>query len=161
MYTREALLDIHERCHRSFQMMLDHCAGLTEGDRARTLNGFGLSTVREQLHHAIGAEKYWLSVVLGCLDASENESDAASLDALTAFHESVSAATRAYLGSATEEELNSARPMKTWHDPEVMLVPAHVILRTQTHLFQHQGQLTAMCRLLGHPVEPGMDFPLK
>ena len=43
------------------------------------------------------------------------------------------------------------------HEP---LAPAHVILRTQTHVFHHMGQLAAMCRLLGHPIPQGMDFPL-
>ncbi|MBK9305322.1 MAG: hypothetical protein IPM94_16040 [bacterium] len=28
-----------------------------------------------------------------------------------------------------------------------------------THVFHHQGQLTAMCRLLGRPSE-GLDYPL-
>ncbi len=40
------------------------------------------------------------------------------------------------------------------------IFPAHVILRTQTHLFHHMGQITAMCRLLGHPIPPGIDFPV-
>jgi uncharacterized damage-inducible protein DinB len=64
----------------------------------------------------------------------------------------------AHCGEFGPEELNSPRTMKTWRD-EVSLRPAHVVLRTQTHIFQHQGQVTAMCRLLGRPLS-GIDFPI-
>jgi len=56
--------------------------------------------------------------------------------------------------------LNTRRKMATWGGKELELVPAHVILRTQTHIFQHQGQVAAMCRLLGRPIPTGLDFPL-
>jgi hypothetical protein len=35
----------------------------------------------------------------------------------------------------------------------------HVILRTQTHLYRHQGQVVAMSRLMGRQ-KGGLDFPL-
>jgi len=31
-------------------------------------------------------------------------------------------------------------------------------MRTLTHFFHHQGQIAAMCRLLGKPVS-GLDYP--
>ena len=34
----------------------------------------------------------------------------------------------------------------------------NVLLRTQTHLFHHMGQVAAMCRLLDHPIPDGFDF---
>jgi len=51
--------------------------------------------------------------------------------------------------------------MMTWGDRDVDLMPAHVVLRTQTHAFQHQGQIAAMARLLGRPILPGLDFPIR
>ncbi|XOV75412.1 MAG: hypothetical protein ACFHWZ_18795 [Phycisphaerales bacterium] len=55
MYTREALLDIHDRSHRSLSMLLDHCRGLDDEQLNRELDGFGYPTVRSQLHHIISA----------------------------------------------------------------------------------------------------------
>ncbi|XOV75413.1 MAG: DinB family protein [Phycisphaerales bacterium] len=52
------------------------------------------------------------------------------------------------------------RDFVVWGGAQRPLVPAQVILRTQTHIYHHMGQVTAMCRLLGHPTPPGMDFPL-
>jgi len=160
MYTQQALLDIHERCHSSVSKYLDHCRGLSDEQLDRDLGGFGYPTVRQQLHHAIGAERYWVTVARGRMDASEDEADAASIDALESFRQSVGQATRAYLDEASDEELNTAQTMTTWGGHENTLVPAHVIMRTQTHLFHHLGQVAAMCRVLGHPIPSGMDFPL-
>ncbi len=160
MYTNEALLDIHERSRRSFQKLLDHCRGLTEEQLDREFDGFGYRSVRAQLHHAIGAERYWMSVVDDRMDASEDEANSATLEAIEAFHSSVSARTVERIRSWSTDELNTPRTMKMWGDREAELVPARVVMRTQTHLFHHHGQVTAMCRLLDHPVEPGMDFPL-
>lgn len=49
--------------------------------------------------------------------------------------------------------------MMTWGNREKTLAPQHVVLRVLTHVFHHQGQLAAMCRLLGRPCE-GLDYPL-
>jgi len=159
-YTGEALLDLHERCHRSFGACVDHCRVFSAEEFDRELDGFGYSTLRQQLHHAIGAERYWISVLRDAMDASEDEADAVSIDRLEAFRRSVNATTRDYLRESSDEELNTPRMMTTWGGHEVLLAPAHVILRTQTHLFQHMGQVAAMCRLLGRPVPAGLDFPL-
>ena len=51
--------------------------------------------------------------------------------------------------------------MTTWGDRKMRLAPARVIVRTQTHVFQHQGQIAAMCRILGRPIPSGLDFPVK
>jgi uncharacterized damage-inducible protein DinB len=90
----------------------------------------------------------------------EDPADHASLDALRVFRERVVATTVAYLAQVSDAELNTARTMTTWGDKRVELMPAHVLLRTQTHIFQHQGQIAAMARLLGRPIPRGLDFPL-
>ncbi len=160
MYTVEALNDLHARTHWSVEKLLDHCAGFSETELARELEGFGYATLLEQLQHVIGAERYWVGVLQGEMLTHEDEADRASVGALRAFRERVVRATRDYLDAATPEELNTAREMTTWGDKQVVLVPARVVIRTQTHVFQHQGQVAAMCRLLGRPVPRGLDFPL-
>lgn len=160
MFTAADLLDLHRRTHRSLERFLGHCEGFPPDALARPLDGFGYPTLLLQVHHVLGAERYWFGVLEGRLLVDEDEADHASLGALRAFRDQVVAATRDYLGRATEQELGTRREVLTWGGRRTALVPAHVVLRTQTHVFQHLGQGSAMCRLLGRPVPPGLDFPL-
>ena len=157
-YTSDAIVDLHERTHRSLAKLLDHCAGFSDEELRRELDGFGFPTLLLQLDHMIGAEEYWVGVLHGA--SSRDEHEHPSIDALRATRERVAGVTSAYLRGATASELNEARSMTTWGEKVVDLVPAHVVLRTQTHIFQHQGQVAAMCRLLGRPLPPGLDVPL-
>ena len=159
MYTTEALADILERSQRSLVKMMGHCAALPQAEFDRELAGFGYPTVRLQLHHVIGAEEYWVGVLQGRVEADMDDAGFPTVAALDTYRERVSAATRSWLAAVSAAELNRARPMLTWGDREQVLVPARVILRTQTHIYQHLGQVVAMCRMLGRPAE-GMDFPL-
>jgi len=161
MYSQQALLDIHERSHTSLAKYLEHCRVLSNEELDRELAGFGYATVRQQLHHAIGAERYWITVACGCMDASEDEADASSIDALESFRRTVYEGTEAYLRETAADALSTPKKMSMWGGNDAMLAPAHVILRTQTHLFHHMGQVAAMCRLLGHPIPAGMDFPIR
>ncbi|MDD5720155.1 MAG: DinB family protein [Candidatus Krumholzibacteria bacterium] len=94
------------------------------------------------------------------LDADDDDHEFPTVSALAALRATVFAATDAYLRGATPAELNTARPMLTWGGRTKVLIPAHVVLRTQTHLYHHQGQVTAMCRLLGKPCQ-GLDYPIE
>jgi len=160
VYTSEALLDLHERAHISMHKLLMHCQKLSAEDMIRELQGFGYGTVLLQLHHVIAAEKYWVSVLAGSMLIDDDPSDDTTIDSLSDYRKEVFDATEIYLRGASAEELNTARTMTTWGNKERTIVPAHVLLRTQTHFFQHQGQILAMCRLLGKPAS-GMDFPLE
>jgi uncharacterized damage-inducible protein DinB len=160
MYTNDMLLDVHERAHRGFTKLLEHCRELSEDELNRELNGFGYPTVRLQLHHLIGAEKYWTGVLEGRIDADEDDPKYPTIASLEAFREEVFALTECYLRSASPEELNTARKMMTWGNNEKMLTPVHVFMRTQMHIFHHQGQVLAMCRIMGKPAN-GFDYPIE
>lgn len=160
MHTTAALLDLHERTHRALGKLLDHCAEMPADTLSREVEGFGYGTILLQLHHVVGAERYWMGVLVGEMLVEERDEDRESLDAVRAFRDRVAADTRRWLEAASDDELNTRRTMTTWGDRKVDLVPAHVVLRTQTHVFQHKGQIAAMCRLLGHPVPDGLDLPL-
>ena len=160
MYTAEALADIHERSHRSLAKLIVHCGSLDAPAIDRALDGFGYATIRLQLHHVIGAERYWVGVLHGRVDAEEDDAKFPDVAALEAFRARVAAATRAYLAGASPAELNTSRRMALWGGRAMDLLPARVILRTQTHIYQHTGQVSAMCRLLGRPVDR-MEFPLE
>ena len=160
VYTAAALTDLHERTHQSLGQLLDHCAGFSDAELGRKLEGFGYPTILLQLHHAIGAEQYWVGVLRGLMLVDEDEADHASIDALRAFRERVAGTTSEYLRGTSAADLNTPATVTTWGDKQADIVPAHALIRTQTHVFQHQGQIAAMCRLLGRPIPPGLDFPL-
>ena len=159
MHTSAALLDLHERSHRSLMALLSHCRGLTAEELGRDLEGFGYPTVHLQLHHLIGAQEYWIGVLQGRVDPDDEATRYPTVDDLEAWRGQVDAATAAYLRDATPADLNTPRPMLTWGDRTRELTPAHVFMRTLTHIYQHQGQVVAMCRLLGKPVG-GLDYPI-
>lgn len=159
MHTPAALLDLHQRAHRNLEALLVHCRSLSAQELDRDLPGFGYPTVRLQLHHGIGAEKYWIGVLQGRIDADDDAPDYPTIASLQEYRARVFAATEAYLQGASSRELNTARPMMTWGNKEKVLVPAHVFMRTLTHLYHHQGQILAMCRLLGKP-GAGFDYPI-
>lgn len=160
MYTATALRDLHSRCHRAFSGLLDHLATLPADVAAREMEGFSYPSLLTQAHHVIGAEHYWIGVLRGEMPTEEHPEDWASLDAVLAYRDRVLAATHAYLDATGEAELNATVPLDTWSRKQVPLVPARVVLRTQTHLFHHKGEMHAMCRLLGHPAPARLDFPL-
>ncbi len=159
MHTAEALPDLHERAHSSLQRLLAHCRQLSAEELDRELAGFGYPSVRLQLHHVIGGEEYWIGVLEGRIQVDDNDPDYPTVESLEAYRRRVFSATQEYLRSASAAELNTARRMTTWGNKERLLVPAHVFMRPLTHIYHHQGQIVAMCRLLGKPAA-AMDYPI-
>jgi len=159
MYTPDALLELHARAHANLQDLLAHCGELTAEELDRAHAGFGYPSVRLQLHHGLGAQKYWIGVLEGRIDAEDDAPDYPDMASLETLRAQVFALTEKYLRGASQEELNMARPMMTWGGNEKVMKPAHVFIRTLTHLYHHQGQITAMCRLMDKPVG-GLDFPV-
>jgi len=155
-----ALQVFHGRVHDSLSRLMAHCRGLTEEELNQELEGFGYPTVRLQLHHLIGAQKYWIGVLQGRIDAEEDDHLYPTVRHLEAYRSVVFEATEAWLQGVTEKELQTTRPMLTWSGKKQDLTPVHVFYRTQTHVFHHQGQVLAMCRSMGRPGTAGMDYPV-
>ncbi len=159
MHTVASIIDIHARCHRSIAALLDHCREFEAGELQRELPGFGHATVHAQLHHALGAERYWVGVLERRIIIDDDAEAYPTIADLERMRVEVFAATEAFLAGCDEAGLNAPRPVRTWRGDELLLAPAPVVLRTQTHLFHHQGQVAVMCRLLGRPVA-GCDLPI-
>jgi uncharacterized damage-inducible protein DinB len=160
MYTAPALLDMHERAHRSLQRLLQHCAPFGDGELSRELEGFGYPDLLQQLNHVIGAQEYWMNVIRGLYKDEVDDPVHASVAALEEYRARIAESTGAYLREASEKELNTSREMWTWPGKMRPLVPALIFVRTTVHIYQHQGQVLAMCRLLGRPGPGNLDFPL-
>jgi uncharacterized damage-inducible protein DinB len=161
VYTSEALLDLETRAHWTLKRLLEHCAGFAVEDLDRELPGFGYPTVRRQVIHVLGAQHYWMGVIRGVVDAEDRDDRYPTVPSIEAWRAEVEAAATAYLGSASTEELNTPRAMTVWGGGQHVLAPARVVVRTLTHIYQHEGQVAAMCRLLGRPLPAGLDFPIK
>lgn len=160
MYTAAALLDVHARGQRSLDGLIAHLRTLDVGLLSRAMDGFAFPTVLVQLAHVVTAEAYWLGVLEGNLPATDQEPPLADVEALVTLRAPVAASTAAYLTRTPDAELNAPRTFLVWGDVERTLTPAHVVLRVVTHLYDHKGQVAAMCRLQGHPLPRGLDFPL-
>ena len=100
------------------------------------------------------------AVLRGLMLVDENESDHQSIEALRLFRKTVMEATKSHLESTSDEELNTEQLRTNWRKEEVEVIPARVLLRTQTHIHHHLGQVAVMCRLLERPAPPGFDFPI-
>src|SRR4051794_27955279 len=161
MYNAPVLLDIHARAHESFRRLILFCGNLTDKELRRPLAGFGSPTVLRQLEHTIGAEVYWQTVVTRGYSEEATMPALPDLAAIEALREQTASATRAYLERATEADLNTPRQMISDPGQARLLRPADVILRVVTHIFNHQGQVLAMCRSMGKPNDTiDLDYPI-
>jgi uncharacterized damage-inducible protein DinB len=160
VYTPAALLDMHARGHRSLAGLIRHLGTMDAPLLKLDLPGFGFPTIMLQLTHAFLAEAYWIGVLQGRLPHTTDEPDLPDVANLEALRADTAAATRAYLESTVAADLNAPKDVRVWPDTPRTLVPAHIVVRTITHLFDHKGQVAAMCRTLGHPIPQGMDYPL-
>jgi uncharacterized damage-inducible protein DinB len=161
MYTAEALLDIHARGHESLRRLLVFCGELTDDQVRQPIAGFGFSTIHRQFKHTIGAELYWQIVLTRGYSEEAALPALPDLAAIEAFRAQTASITRAYLQTATLADLNYPRAMISDPGETRALRPADVILRIVTHIFNHQGQILAMCRSLGKPNEThDVDYPL-
>ena len=161
IYTAEILLDIHSRAHESLRRLIAFCGRLTDEELRRPVPGFGMPTVHRQLEHTIGAELYWQRVVTTGYTEEATLPDLPDLPALEGFRAQTADATRSYLSEASRGELNSHREMISDPGKTRVLRPADVVLRIVTHIFNHQGQVLAMCRMMGKPNETcDLDYPI-
>ncbi len=160
MFNSMILSEIHYRSHQTLQKLLTHCRGLDPAELNREMNEFGDPTVQLQLHHVISAERYWIGVLEGRMDVDEDQADYPTIDSLEAFRRTVFTLGESYLQTASDDELTTPRTMITWGNKERILIPVHVFLRTQMHVYHHHGKVAAMCRVMGKPIPPGMDYPI-
>lgn len=160
MYTTAGLLDVHERTHRTFVQLLDHLETIPAEDLTRPVEGFSYATLASQLHHLIGGEWYWMGVMQGDPRYDDDADEHETLEALRALHAKVRADTAAYLSGLSDEDASTPQTVTKWNGDTAEITPAHALLRTQTHIFQHRGEVASMLRLLGHSHPSMLDFPV-
>ena len=77
--------------------------------------------------------------------------------AMLATKDRIREATRAYLESLTEEQLNTTLAKRPADWGGELRSPAFILLHVITHAFHHKGQIVAMLRILGYPA-PDTDL---
>jgi uncharacterized damage-inducible protein DinB len=161
VYNSVALLDIHARAHESMRRAIAYCGNLTDEELRRPLAGFGFPTILRQFEHTVGAEVYWQTVMIRGYTEEATLPDLRGISDVEAFRRETARVTRSYLETASELELNSTREMISDPGQTRLLRPADVIMRVVTHIFNHQGQVLAMCRAMGKPNDSvDLDYPL-
>ena len=161
MHNSESLLDIHGRAHESLRRLIAFCGTLTIDELQQPVPGFGFPTVLVQLEHTIGAEVYWQTVITRGYSEEAAMPPLADLAAIEAFRDQTAGVTRSYLERAAEAELNTPRQMISDPGETRLLRPADVIMRVVTHIFNHQGQVLAMCRSMGKSNDSiDLDYPV-
>ena len=147
--------------HESLRRLMVFCGNLSDDELRRPVAGFGWSTVHRQLAHTIDAEAYWQTVVTRGYTEEATLPDLPDIAALEAFRRQTALVARSYLERASEAELTSRRQMISDPGQTRVLRPADVIMRVVTHIFNHQGQVLAMCRTMGKANDThDLDYPL-
>lgn len=161
MYTREALLDMNRRVHWNARDIIAWLGTLGAALLLREVPGFSYPTLRGQVHHALGAQEYWLGVVEGRSDYEEHEERYVSAADLEAYRQHCEQLVVRVIEERSDQRLNAPVAMTLFNGSTHDLSPAHVILRTLTHWYQHQGEIMSMLRLLDVRKPEGSDFPIR
>jgi len=134
MFTKSGIIELHSATHDSLDVLLRHIASVPDNLLRQPLVGFGFPTVCKQLVHM-------LTVIAALLAEKRRIHDA----------------TRAYLETLSEEQLNTPLAQRPEGWSGELRSPAFILLHTITHTFHHKGQVVAMLRALGHPA-PDTDL---
>ena len=149
VFSKEAVRSLHAWAHESLNVLFAHAATLPYDDLVRPLDGFGYSSVRDQLVHICFVEELWVRQLQG-IAVREWTGQFDSVAAITQEKERVVRETANYLERLSENGLNTpVRPAAGWSGPARS--PAFIIQHIVTHAFHHKGQVVAMCRILGFP----------
>lgn len=159
MFGKDALLEQHRRAHLSYCRLLDHIATLPVAALMEPLNGFGLPLLRDQLLHMADSEAFWIRKLKGLEFTGWDYVAYSDVPAMREAFAKVAAATRDYISSLTDRELNAQQAL-AFDDGSLNTTPALVLSHVITHGFHHKGQVVAMCRQLGYPA-PCSDFDLE
>lgn len=157
MFTKTGIGELHAATHESLDVLLSHIATVPDALLRRSIAGFGFPTVWKQLVHILTVEEGWVHDLQFKAFPGWFEDQAPTMQALLSHKARILAATRDYLDSLGDEQLNVtlARRPEGWSGE--LRSPAFILLHIVTHTFHHKGQVVAMLRLLGHPA-PDSDL---
>ena len=148
---------MHAATHQRLDVLFGHVATVPDHLLRESFPGFGYPSVWSQLIHILSVEQNWVHNLQDKPFANWGEEDPGTIAGLMVAKGRVRDATRAYLQSLSEAQLNnvlSNRP-RAWVGE--LRSPAFILLHVITHTFHHKGQVVAMLRTLGYPA-PDTDL---
>ena len=156
-FSKAGILELHATTHERLDLLLRHVTAVPDDLHHKQIQGFGHPSIWRQLVHILTCEEGWVHNLQNQVFSGWNEQDCATMAALLASKERIRGATRTYLVSLTEEQLNTtlAKSPQDWGGE--LRSPAFILLHVITHAFHHKGQVVAMLRILGYPA-PDTDL---
>jgi uncharacterized damage-inducible protein DinB len=157
MFNRDGIIELHALMHERMDLLLHHVATVPDELCRKPISGFGHATVWRQLVHILTCEEGWVHDLENRAFAGWSEEDCPTMPALHAEKDRIRQATRTFLGSLTEEQVNTTLAERPLDWGGELRSPAFILLHVITHAFHHKGQVVAMLRILGYPA-PDTDL---
>jgi len=157
MFSKAGIVELHATMHERLDLLLRHIATVPEELLNKPISGFGHPSIWKQLVHILTCEEGWVHDLQNKVFPDWHEEDCPTMTALLAAKARIREATRAYLGSITEEQLTTTLTERPVNWGGELRSPGFILLHVITHAFHHKGQVVAMLRILGHPA-PDTDL---
>ncbi len=157
MFTKAGIVELHAATHERLDLLLRHVATVPDELCHKSIPGFGHPSVWKQLVHILTCEEGWVHDLQNKPFASWYAEDCPTTGALQASRDRIREATRTYLASLTEKQLNTTLSQRPADWGGELRSPAFILLHVITHAFHHKGQVVAMLRILGFPA-PDTDL---
>ncbi len=157
MFTKSGIMELHSTTHERLDLLLRHVATVPDEAWHKPISGFGHVSVWKQLVHILTCEEGWVHDLQNKSFAGWRAEDCPTMAALRASKDRIREATRTYVASLTEEQLNITIPERPADWGGELRSPAFILLHVITHAFHHKGQIVAMLRILGYPA-PDTDL---
>jgi uncharacterized damage-inducible protein DinB len=157
MFNKAGIIELHAVMHDRIDLLLGHIASVPDDLRHKPISGFGHPSIWKQLIHILTCEEGWVHDLQSKIFSGWHEEDCRTIPALQIAKSRIRDATRAYLSSLTEEQLNLTLTQRPADWGGELRSPAFILLHVITHAFHHKGQVVAMLRILGYPA-PDTDL---
>jgi uncharacterized damage-inducible protein DinB len=137
--------------HERLDLLLRHLATMPDHLHEQQIPGFGHPSIWKQAVHILTCEEGWIYDLQNKVFPGWSEKDCRSMADLRAAKHRIREATRTYIGSLTEDQLNTTLASRPVDWGGELRSPAFILLHVITHAFHHKGQIVAMMRMLGYP----------
>jgi len=157
MFNKTGIMELHGLMHERIDVLLRHVATVPDDLTRKPIAGFGHPTIWKQLVHTLTCEEGWMHDLQNKAFAGWSEEQAPTMADLVAAKDRIRKATQEYVGSLTEEQLNTTLAVRPVDWGGELRSPAFILLHVITHAFHHKGQIVAMLRIVGYPA-PDTDL---
>ena len=157
MFSKAGIIELHTTTHDRLDLLLRHVATVPDDLTRKPLLGFGHASIWKQLVHILTCEEGWVHDLQNEPFPGWYEEDCPTMADLLAAKDRIRKATRAYLDTLTEEQLNTTLATRPVDWGGELRSPAFILLHVITHAFHHKGQVVAMLRIVGYPA-PDTDL---